>query len=341
MAQQPGRACTVCGRGGPLQPMMQFLHSYRAASSASGDVPRGGSQRGRGTEAVARIQAARGIRGVSNLPDPRVGHLPQANFPDKRNMPASVFCYKPDMWNFIENSVVVLVGHTFFHNNYSPWIHRLNAICPGPIWLPDIEEQKLYGEEKRILVCIGPREEKSLAVWVKFARDKQGYGDRFRFRVFYPASGDRSVMFLWKDHPENSYRIPRALIDPMLAGLGTEGGGGGGGAPGPSGVGGAPGPSGVGGAPGPSGVGGAPGPSGVVDVAGPTSGGGGGASSSSSGSQHPPQHQQQVYLLVLGESESRKFIRVRNPEDGLMLESGKMIIFGQGKSGNLNVEIPL
>ena len=286
MAQQPGFACTVCRRGGVRR----------------SDVdPESGVGR-----AVARMRDARGIR------EPNQGSLPQANHHHSTDMPASVFIDDANMWEYIKNSVVFLVGHTIEHNDDSPFYYNLHAICPGPIWLPEIPEERLYnGEIKRILVCIGPQEERLHADHVNGNRNSAAItSNLFRFRVSYPASEAGSIMFLWKDRVENSYRVPRSLIEPMRVASAAAGPRGGGGAPGPSG--GAPGPAGGGGggggAPGPSGGGGAPGPSpsgGGGGGAGPTSGGDGGASSSSSGSQHPPQHQQQVYLLVLGESESR------------------------------------
>ena len=156
--------------------------------------------------------------------------------------PAEVFRDGATTLSYIRNSIVCLVGHSVAdeQRNYK----RLNALSPGPIRLPAIPEEVLRARElTRLLICMGPLEEREVANYVNETRRRRAdRGDdperrkHFKFRVYFPESGESSIMFLWKDNVENSYRLPRSLLNAMrvAAGEGPPGGDGGGGGDGAS-----------------------------------------------------------------------------------------------------------
>ena len=154
--------------------------------------------------------------------DPGVLQYPAAQSSEMDVEPTQVFIYEPgtDKWDLIKNTVVFLVGHAMPHDEFQDIYPRLNAIFPGPFMLHKIPgEQSSYRRlNTRLLVCIGPREEKRLAKLVYEGRQKKPRQREFEFRV-YSDYLDASEMFVWEDYIKNSFRVPKALMDSMLAAI--------------------------------------------------------------------------------------------------------------------------
>ena len=129
-----------------------------------------------------------------------------------------------DPWTVVKNSVVFLVGHSpDNHDSSDDSFTHMHAIC-APIRLRSLaSDRRGFGEERRVLVCIGPLEERRLMEIVRAGRAKPFPEIRYSFRVYTPETtpgrlgcGSFSEIFHWHDYTQNSFRFPRAMLKHML-----------------------------------------------------------------------------------------------------------------------------